>query len=393
MNLLRYIQGFHKGKEAHRIEKDAMQDPFLADALEGYDSVSGNHIETIQRMQHLMNKPSEHKSRNIWLWTSIAASIVLVLGIGYYLLQQEARQTLILSEQEQIPSAQDTLELTESMAIAETNKKQEEFKRPDVQEPVLREEEPPSLSIAADEMEIIAGDLQMEEERSAEADKSMETIIEKKEILSDASAQLSRAKQLDMMKDSKQLQGKVVDEKSGEPLPGVNIAVKGTHHGTVTDSFGKFVLDLNQQATIVANHIGYESQEIRVDTAQLQIAMHEDTRQLSEVVTVGHRSRKLSDLADSSSATFAEVIVPEPVIGKRAYDRYLEKNHVRPTDKCKDVKGEVIVQFNVDKNGRPQNLTIKESLCDAADREAIRLITEGCNWTQGNIPATVVVKF
>jgi len=39
MNLLTYIQGKRKGKEAHRIEKEAMRDPFLADALEGYDEV------------------------------------------------------------------------------------------------------------------------------------------------------------------------------------------------------------------------------------------------------------------------------------------------------------------------------------------------------------------
>ena len=39
MKLLDYIRGARKGKEAHRLEKEAMRDPFLADALEGYSRV------------------------------------------------------------------------------------------------------------------------------------------------------------------------------------------------------------------------------------------------------------------------------------------------------------------------------------------------------------------
>ena len=34
MKLLDYIRGLRKGKEAHRLEKESMQDPFLADAMD-----------------------------------------------------------------------------------------------------------------------------------------------------------------------------------------------------------------------------------------------------------------------------------------------------------------------------------------------------------------------
>lgn len=37
MKLLDYIRGTRKGKEAHRLQKEAMRDPFLADAMDGYD--------------------------------------------------------------------------------------------------------------------------------------------------------------------------------------------------------------------------------------------------------------------------------------------------------------------------------------------------------------------
>lgn len=39
MKLLDYIRGLRKGKEAHRLEKESMQDPFLADAMDGYNQV------------------------------------------------------------------------------------------------------------------------------------------------------------------------------------------------------------------------------------------------------------------------------------------------------------------------------------------------------------------
>ena len=51
MKFLDYIQGVRRGKGAHRIEHEAMNDPFLSAAIEGYDSVAGNHAERIARMQ------------------------------------------------------------------------------------------------------------------------------------------------------------------------------------------------------------------------------------------------------------------------------------------------------------------------------------------------------
>ncbi len=48
MKLLDYIRGLRKGKEAHRLEKESMKDPFLADAMDGYNQVEGNHEQRIE---------------------------------------------------------------------------------------------------------------------------------------------------------------------------------------------------------------------------------------------------------------------------------------------------------------------------------------------------------
>ena len=55
MKLSDYIRGFRKGKEAHRLEKEAMRDPFLADALEGYSRVESGADEQIELLRRRVN--------------------------------------------------------------------------------------------------------------------------------------------------------------------------------------------------------------------------------------------------------------------------------------------------------------------------------------------------
>ena len=75
------------------------------------------------------------------------------------------------------------------------------------------------------------------------------------------------------------------------------------------------------------------------------------------------------------------------------WKKYLEENLIRPNDESKDVKGEVVLSFFVDKEGRPQNITVVHGLCESADKEAIRLVKEGPKWTPGDLPTRVTVEF
>ena len=82
-NLLQYIQGSRKGKEAHRLEKEAMRDPFLSDALDGYQTVEGNHVESIEAMRRRISRRTRSQRDQIAKW-SIAASLLICLGFGSY---------------------------------------------------------------------------------------------------------------------------------------------------------------------------------------------------------------------------------------------------------------------------------------------------------------------
>ena len=65
MKLLDYIRGLRKGKEAHRLEKESMKDPFLADAMDGYHQVEGDHDEQINKLRMKVNAHSA-KKRNTY---------------------------------------------------------------------------------------------------------------------------------------------------------------------------------------------------------------------------------------------------------------------------------------------------------------------------------------
>lgn len=106
------------------------------------------------------------------------------------------------------------------------------------------------------------------------------------------------------------VRGRVTDESSGEPLPGVSILVKGTQQGTVTDSDGNFSINvINQSAVLVFSFVGYVTQELMVgNRSNFDIAMRVDEKALEEVVVVGFGERNRRDLTGSISTVNADAI-------------------------------------------------------------------------------------
>jgi TonB-linked SusC/RagA family outer membrane protein len=109
--------------------------------------------------------------------------------------------------------------------------------------------------------------------------------------------------------------GTVTDE-IGEPMPGVNVTVKGTMTGTVSDVNGKFSINVpNRDAVLVFSSLGYAMQEIPVgDQTSLNITLNEDTRQIEEVVVVGYGTqRKVNMTGAVSSVDMSKMVDNRPV--------------------------------------------------------------------------------
>ena len=87
MRLKDYIQSNKRGKEANQLEREALNDPFMQDALDGFDTVTGNHVEIIEQLEKKYTKSSvaPQTNRRVFLYRSIAASILLLIGFGTYL--------------------------------------------------------------------------------------------------------------------------------------------------------------------------------------------------------------------------------------------------------------------------------------------------------------------
>lgn len=79
--------------------------------------------------------------------------------------------------------------------------------------------------------------------------------------------------------------GRITSATDGEPLPGVNIIVKGTATGTTSDSDGRFSISAPVDATLVFSFIGFTSQEVSVaGRTSVDVVLQEDATQLGEVV-------------------------------------------------------------------------------------------------------------
>jgi len=95
------------------------------------------------------------------------------------------------------------------------------------------------------------------------------------------------------------IRGKVTDEK-GDGLPGVNVLVKGTQRGVITDTSGEFDIMVPDDATLVFSFVGYITQEVPVGSnSTLNISLVPTQEALNEIVVIGYGTRKKSSVTSS----------------------------------------------------------------------------------------------
>ncbi|WKN45430.1 SusC/RagA family TonB-linked outer membrane protein [Tunicatimonas pelagia] len=106
------------------------------------------------------------------------------------------------------------------------------------------------------------------------------------------------------------ISGQVVDLSTNEPLPGVNILVKGTSIGTVTDIDGNYRLTVaDEVTTLVFSSIGFETIEEEISgRAEINISLAPDIQSLSEVVVVGYGTTQKKDLTGAVAEVSSETI-------------------------------------------------------------------------------------
>lgn len=105
-----------------------------------------------------------------------------------------------------------------------------------------------------------------------------------------------------------------MDENS-EPLIGVNIIVKGTDRGTITDLSGMYSVEASAGEVLEISYVGFSTQEIEVAANQttLDVSMGADAAQLDEIVVTGYSSQKKANLTGAVGLVSAEELEARPI--------------------------------------------------------------------------------
>ena len=389
MKLSDYIRGFRKGKEAHRLEKEAMRDPFLADALEGYSRVESGADEQIELLRRRVNMRVTQKRRHTIAW-SVAASLLIGVCIGSYFLLQENT----LPDEARI--AMEEVSHLEPLSV------QKEEKKEDLVATVRKDSATIQKGLITGNREkkvVVSPHTEVPQAMTQEwIDEALETTIAEEPLAATTSSAMKSIPANDSSLTAQvavggKVHGRVTDS-SGYPIVGATVKLKGTNQGTISDVNGNFVLKTGGNRELAVDYIGYESVTLPADTTKsLLIAMNEDQATLDEVVVVGYGSQSKGSIT-GAVASLKMSGTPQPTVGRKAFRKYLKESLVHPSDKdCARAKGKVILTFRVDKEGRPQDITVKKGLCASADEEAIRLIEEGPDWTMGEEPVEISIRF
>lgn len=91
------------------------------------------------------------------------------------------------------------------------------------------------------------------------------------------------------------IKGTIVDSKTGEPVIGASVKVKGTKLAAVTDLNGEFELNTHANATLEISYVGFKETEVKASNG-MKISLEEDTESLEEVVVVGYGTQKKESL-------------------------------------------------------------------------------------------------
>ena len=101
----------------------------------------------------------------------------------------------------------------------------------------------------------------------------------------------------------------------GEPIPGVNVTIKGASAGMMTDANGRYSITVpNREAVLVFSYIGYQTQELTVaDQTRLNVELQEVSFGLDEIVVVGYGTQRRVNLTGAVDQVSSKVFENRPV--------------------------------------------------------------------------------
>lgn len=159
------------------------------------------------------------------------------------------------------------------------------------------------------------------------------------------------------------LKGVILDAKTGEPIIGANVLVKGTTNGTITNFDGEYQLDAPVGSPLVVSFIGYKTIEVKATADTQTIKLTEDTETLDEVIVVGYTSQRKESLTGSmqnlKSDKLKDVTTPsvENMLNGKAPGVYVAPGSGQPGS-----NGAVIIRGQTSINGTTAPLWVVDGV-------------------------------
>lgn len=125
-----------------------------------------------------------------------------------------------------------------------------------------------------------------------------------------------------------------VAESSGSSLPGVNIVIKGTSTGTITNVDGNYSITVpDENSILMFSFVGYLSQEVTVgNQTTIDVTLEAEVHGLDEIVVIGYGTQRKINVTGSVATVQSEELLKAPVTNASDLlmpSRLTFQNHIR----------------------------------------------------------------
>ena len=369
----RYYSGEMSGKEMYALEKAALADPFLQEALEGYQHTANANLDIDSLQEKLSNRLSEKKEARIIPWNKnsflkVAVLIAFLSGAAYIFLTQNNNKI-----------ENNSLASTSSAEIKEATA---DTALPPIKNDVALLETPAPTSTPVIELnKKVTEDKTVRNANRLDKSVARTLSAEANNYAEDIAVASAPVLKNEKLKESYLIKGKVVNEQ-GEPIPFASIVTNTEQINTdIAGNYTAYIKDSSMYGNVVAT--GYMSLQKKLDPNLSQTIVLN-----SEIA----KTDKLAQIESSQSAKKAVIKIRgnnsiaeegstnkdflEPENGWTIYEQYLKDSVRYQTDS----RAIVQLTFTVNQQGRPQEIKVIDGLCLPCNTEAIRLLKEGPNW-------------
>ena len=404
--------------EMREIEKAALEDPFFADALEGYQNSINTNSELAALNEKLTKKLKDETPvipllRKKYYWLRVAAAIIILIGSGLALQQlvfktkDETPVAINTNKQEQKDQAEDTKQDQALVPIQKepaspiaTTTDQGNTKSPvvlnNINSYAISDTQKNNgrkflaTSETKDSVILAKGDVASaieSEKKTISQDKDasvLNEVVVVPQANNNADKEFAKAKTQSAKPETLFLANKfnyrIVDAQNN-PVPFANVMNTRDNVGTYTDVKGYFnLVSSDSVLNVQVKSLGFDSENYKlVPTNRANnLVLRENAAAGITMNANQGRQRVMSSAVRRDSAD-----VVEPEVGWSYYNTYAD-NNIKIPEKVltkKAVTTQVELSFDIDKSGTPTNIAVtKSSQCKECDEEAIRLLKEGPKW-------------